>query len=246
MILPRLLRSASDDPCKCHVCCAATSKCHDARKLKKKRGRPSLVVSDTPTQSAIKVCGHCFSKIQRGHSHSKTDCSSRRQKVMNLESLVKSPKTEQIFACRVIDRTNSGELFTLGPKPKRVACTPRSDLKPKKLYSAEGVSTIQKDLNLSNVQTYQLAQDLRLGSGSRKIIETDLRTNLHEINHELDNFFEKRKLRFVVELKGKPSEAFEQWTVVCNDLPKLIDHIISKRNIQEEDALVRNGIDGGG
>ena len=36
-----------------------------------------------------------------------------------------------------------------------------------KVFSFADMSTIQKDLSLSNLQTYKLAEDMKLASGSR-------------------------------------------------------------------------------
>ena len=108
------------------------------------------------------------------------------------------------------------------------------------------MSDIQKDLNLSNHQTYTLAEDIRLASGSRSIIESNLKQNLHEINHQLDNFRHSR-LRFIKEIKGQPTESFEQTAIICDDVDSLIGKVIESRNyLDEEDVLVRIGLDGGG
>ena len=115
------------------------------------------------------------------------------------------------------------------------------------LFSSEDMSDIQKDLNLSNHQTYTLAEDIRLASGSRSIIESNLKQNLHEINHQLDNNFRHSRLRFIKEIKGQPTESFEQTAIICDDVDSLIGKVIESRHyLEEEDVLVRIGLDGSG
>ena len=95
MFHPRLLRSSSTAPCTCYVCIVSTCEGRNALKLKKKPGRPRT--EETPTNRTIQICAHCFASIQRGHSQSKYDCSSRRIKVLNVENIISSPNPEQRF-----------------------------------------------------------------------------------------------------------------------------------------------------
>ena len=46
--------------------------------------------------------------------------------------------------------------------------------------------------------------------------------------------------------KSNIRESFEQHTVIFNDLNGLVDRIIEKREINEENLLVRIGLNGGG
>ena len=105
-------------------------------------------------------------------------------KVTNVERMISSPMTEQRFACRVIDKNDSTSLVTLGPKRKRVECASgpsTKDIQRNTVFSVADMSTIQKDLSLSNLQTYKLAEDMRLALGSRKIIESHLKEKLYAI-----------------------------------------------------------------
>ena len=106
--------------------------------------------------------------------------------------------------------------------------------------------TIQKDLNLNNLQTYKLAEDMRLASISRKIIVIHLNKKLYEINHVFDSYFEELPLQFVAKLRGKLIEQSEQCTVVCNNILLFIDSVIEVRKLDVTNTLMRIGMDGGG
>ena len=86
---------------------------------------------------------------------------------------------------KVIESADGESIATLGPYRKEtvVLLTPK---KPKVLFSATDLSHIQKNHSLSNHQTLLLAEDIRLASGSRCVIENNLRDKLLVRNHELD------------------------------------------------------------
>ena len=57
------------------------------------------------------------------------------------------------------------------------------------LFSAENMSKLQQDLSLSTRQIFRLAENLRACSGSRNIIETQMKEKIIEINHQLEDVF---------------------------------------------------------
>ena len=98
---------------------------------------------------------------------------------------------------------------------------------------------------MSSRKTFALARDIRAASGSRKVIETDLKGKLVQKNHVLDEFFEHRKLDYKVKVTKTKEEIISQHTIVCNDLPTLIDAVIQYRILSDDD-MIRIGLDGGG
>ena len=84
--------------------------------------------------------------------------------------------------------------------------------------------------------------------GNRKSVEPHTREGIDAINHQLDNFFEMRKLVYRREDKEtKAAGHFEQPTVICNNLTGLIDEILRKRQrVEDESLLIKISIDGGG
>ena len=84
--------------------------------------------------------------------------------------------------------------------------------------------------------------------GTRKSVAPQTREEINASNHQLDSFFEIRSLPYRREnSESKVSEIFYQPTVVCNDLPTLVNEIIVKRARQDtESLLVKVSIDGGG
>ena len=63
----------------------------------------------------------------------------------------------------------------------------------------------------------------------------------------MENMFQSKPSTFTfVNEKSNIQESFEQHAVICNDLNGLVDRIIEKSEINEENMLVRIGLDGGG
>ena len=116
----------------------------------------------------------------------------------------------------------------------------------KELFSTADCSGLQKDLGLSNSQTKILLRDIRLGTGSRFIIEKNSFVTIQEKNHQLDSCFELRKLIYHREDKEtKIVKHTELPTIVCSNLPALIDIILQKRQRDKNSVLIRISIDDG-
>ena len=62
---------------------------------------------------------------------------------------------------------------------------------------------IQKDLNLSNNKVLKMAENIRVSTGSRKIIEKDIKGKLRKLNHTLEDLFKTEKCTFVFENKAE-------------------------------------------
>ena len=189
-------------------------------------------------ESSVTLCTKWYGKIGAGIWH---DCT-RKNKVQNM-LLTSTPTTSQRFASRVIDTNDGAPVATLGPNKKHVTPVPTK----KQLYTTESFNIISRDIGLSNRKADRLAQDLRAASGSRTIIEKGTAEKTRELNRQLGDYFESRKCNFRYEdTKTKDMQNFEQHTVVCNDIPGLIDKIIISRNIDAGNSIIRIGLDGGG
>lgn len=234
---PMNMRSLSD--CYCRICVVSSSKNQSALKFKKKSGRPPLPLQESSTDekpAVFKICSHCFSKIYRGSDHSANMCTSRRQKVYNIEKLIEDDAvTRQRLASRTINSFDS-PLATLGSRHKQI----NSSNDGHKL-TIKSVSNIQTDLNLSVRQVHLLAKDLRKESSSRKFIEPGLKKEIYNINHKLDDHYELRLLQYT----NSQNENFDRWTVVCSDLSVFVDYVISTRNLDTSDMILKIGLDGG-
>ena len=237
---PRNLRSV--DLCTCLLCKKATenglTSLVAARKRKKKSGRPKKI--DNTPKEALKVCSACFTKIYQGCRH---QCSSsRRVRVTSIEDLIKSPGTAEALASRCINTNDRGSLKTLSNRDLPI----RKNAVKKQLFSANNLSAMQVDLNLSTRQTFELAKEIRAASGSRKIIEKDLKEKIKERNHVLDSYFEHKMLDYkVIDKETKVEHMISQHTVLCSDVNSLINKVVSLRKLSDH-ALIRIGLDGGG
>ena len=206
-----------------------------SRKNCKKRGRPTTKT----IPEHVKICANCFTKTYRGCSHSVTQYqNSRRIKVSNLME-ISNPTTLQCAASHERDITEV--LLTPFGQPKKV-----EEMK-KELFSTGDCSGLQQDLGLSNSQRKVLLRDIRLATGSRFITEKNFFITIQEKNHQLDNFFELRKLVYRREDKDtKIVKHIELPTIVCSNLPALIEIILQKRQRDKNSFLIKISIDGGG
>ena len=92
-----------------------------------------------------------------------------------------------------------------------------------------------------------MAGDLRKSSGSRNLIEQGMMEAIYEKNRQINEYFEVKTCTFTtVNEKFKSRETFEQKVVLCCNLDALIERMIRERNIDEDNMLIRVGIDGGG
>ena len=99
-----------------------------------------------------------------------------------------------------------------------------------------------------NKATKVFRRDIRISTGSMKSIESRTREKIDAANHQLDEFFEMRKLVYRIEDKEtKVERNIEQPTIVCSNLSSLIDEILSKRKrVDDESILIKISIDAGG
>ena len=165
-----------------------------------------------------------------------------------------SPTSSELLAAKTIRRAigykgNKTSDDIVVPALKKAV----DDIDPtsKRLFSADDMCLIRKDLNLSSRKTLQLCQDLREISGDRKIIEKSCKKKMVEKSHEIDKFFEHTKISFYheVTVEGtnvKHSEHFAQHVIIVNDISGLIDKVIFERNLNEDNLIIRIGLDGGG
>ena len=146
----------------------------------------------------------------------------------NVVNLVNSPTTLQRIASRVITEENGTPLYTLGPNKRAIIKSPTTESNP--IFPGKQLFGIQANLGLSNKQTRVLVQDIRLSVGSRKAVEKGFKECLVQNSHIFDDYFKLVKISYIkIDKDTLISENFEQYTVVCNDLPKLIDLIVEKK-----------------
>ena len=94
----------------------------------------------------------------------------------------------------------------------------------KALFSSADCTGMQHDLGLTNLQTMILLCNIRFATGYQKVIEKNVLIMIPEKNHQLDTFFELSKLVYrLEEKKTKIIKNMESPTIVCSDLPRLIN-----------------------
>ena len=161
---------------------------------------------------------------------------SRRTKIINVGEIT-SPTTLQRAASRIEE-----EPVTPLGRPNNI-----SEVK-KELFSARDCAGIQQDLNLTQTKTKVLLRGVRCVGGSKTIIEKNAYKTIQDRNHRLDEFFELRQLTYRrVDKEDQVAKNVEVPTIVCSDLPGLIEKVMEEREREDsESILIKISIDGGG
>ena len=201
-------------------------------------------------------CTKCFSVLARGYPHSCTKTQfvrniaglasdygtpTAKEKVAStlFQDKIQSSVSENIDNSVRISRSNTRPLILKHTDPSTSHC--------KKLFSAQDISAMQKDLDLSNSQTLRLATHLRTATQSRKIIQSNLDTELRGINHSLDDLYTVATEKFLLsgEITDSTNVNFvERPFVFCNRIEELIKRIHLFRS--KSYGHVKIGLDGGG
>ena len=171
----------------------------------------------TKTPTTFKVCSNCFSKLYSGCSHAVEQCRYSRRIKVDNIIGLTSPST----LLRVASRNNQEDDASAIPLGRK-----------------QTKKEVRKELFTSD-DLFEMKQSLQLSDAMLKVQDN---------NHRLDDYFEIRNLTYRRKDKEtKVEKIFEQLTVVCNNLPELIDMILEKRGREwGENILIRLGIDGGG
>ena len=74
---------------------------------------------------------------------------------------------------------------------------------------------MQEDLGLSGTQMKNLLQDLRVATGSQKVVEGKAFEKIQTRNHRLDDFFELKDLVYNVKTKTQRSPAMSKYQPFC-------------------------------
>ena len=158
--------------------------------IKLKRSRPT----SKPVPSHIIISSNCFSTITKGSNRTALQVkNSERTKVEKLVNISSPSTLQRAASCE--RQTSDYPVAPLGrPKKKQ------EELK-KALFLSTDCKSKQQDLGFSNSQTNILFRDIRLGSGSEKVIEKNAFIMIQEKNHQLDTFFELSKLVYCLEEK---------------------------------------------
>ena len=153
---------------------------------KKKRGRPKD--TSVPVAQTKKICNRCLSDIYRGCRHYCRSDRYRIKKVNNAETLISTPTSSEKLAARTIRKSIgynsiSNDDFMVPALKKAM-----DQVAPKRLFSADDMCIVRKDLNLSTRKMLQLCQDLREISDDRKIIEKSFKRKMVDMSHKIEKF----------------------------------------------------------
>ena len=143
-----------------------------------KKERPAAAERTTP--NCYKVVSYCFQRRYHASNQSVSKCwSSWQNKVSHIGGLVSGQTTLQRVTSHVITNIVDTLLSNLGPK-KKLICT---SAKTNTSFTREQLFQFQADLSLSNMQTRVFAQDLRVVTGSRKVVKYGFKKNLTKTSH---------------------------------------------------------------
>lgn len=266
---PMPTRSAS--ACTCLLCKVGRSNYTNAAQIqlpaRDKPGRPLGATADrhesghlsyvdvspqtTHRTERVSMCSYCLTPLRKGKSHLCTR-TSRHANLSQLCSLDSGSNSDLKIASTILkDNTtamNSQELslpLSGGGHGLKIVIKPEQNQKPTVL-SAENVSKIQVDMNLTMNQTRKLATHIRSANQSRHSIEPNLQRKLMAKSHQLDEHFTVTTVDFTENDKSTASGyiAKPAHTVYCHDLTSFIDAVMEYRDLTE--AEIKISVDGGG
>lgn len=244
---PPITRSSPS--CSCIVCVKARNNIRP--KTCSRQGRPPSTYKSKDCailkKIPVRLCQFCLTVVSRGKGH---NCSSstRLQNITNLAAAISPKESEKVASAILKDKSSkevspSLSLATSSGRPVRVAVFPPLYEKSQQVLSAEYLSKIQLDLNLSTNETNKLASHIRIATKDRTSVEAHSREKLKIFNHSLDKFFAVEEMEFV-----HGSTQTRKSIVYCNHVDNMIQYIIQKRNMNSDDQDVhfKISIDGGG
>lgn len=215
-------------------------------------GRPPSSQQPMPTSSgkpkAIKLCSFCLTTLARGCPH---ECT-KTMRVENLQGLAQcgTPKLKEKVAAGLVDQklkaAGSATITLARSAGKSLVLTHGVSNLKRKLFTAEDMSSIQTDMNLSNTQIFHLAGHIRTATASRSCIQTQLKTELHDRNHQLDHLFSLSSQTDFVIVEHSDGNVIKTKNlfVFCNDVNDFIQEVQQKHKKAYTNTKI--GIDGGG
>ncbi|KAJ8671673.1 hypothetical protein QAD02_002932 [Eretmocerus hayati] len=207
-------------------------------------------VSQQKDSNIEKKCKDCLSLIARGRSHQCNEAT----RIENLKALLASTPTKSAEAAisstlRSLASKNSNSSsasvlsLTTAGRPMRVGIEPKLNPKPTLQIAAKDIIVMQNNLNLSQNDTLEIARTLREVTNNRRVIESNLKSQLSFVIHSVDEFFCSKKQNFFV-TKGNSKEEVELTVVYRRDLEGLIEFVKEKRGVSN--VFLKIGLDGGG
>ena len=236
--------------CTCLVCRIAKSRGTLSKDLadeiaKVKRGRPKTA------EEKGEICPKCLTEKRRGRPH---PCNNSAM-LQNLDKRLPQKSKEQFTSHQLKKLAESSNSSAGGPStvmvstggPKLPVTVGNIEKAKKNLqFSHTDMNRIQSDLNLSDNQAEKLARDMRV-VGGRDIIQPNLRGATAQVHRSLDTFFDIKTVSFEIS-KNEETKMYdreERTSVVCNDTPGLIKHLISERGLNPAITLTKFTLDGG-
>ena len=207
----KFLRSCGGERCQCSMCKIAHSHFNVQRKMKPKRGRPRVADNTPRPGETKKVCSYCIAVIYPGCRHRCYQDRHRSKKVENVTKLLATPKSSQLLASKIVKGSKDDSMIP----SLRYALDTYSRKATTKLYSADDMCLIRKELNLSTRQTLTLGKALRNKAtkiGRRGVLESSLKKKLFDKSHTLDDYFEHETISFL-----RYVEVDKNWKPVVKD-----------------------------
>lgn len=261
-------RSASKNPCECHLCNLARLRSGTNLAGNFESVSPSKPVTfvGSPNSKASrhgrvtkveKRCNKCLSKLKPGATH-RCNKTSRLNNIATFleESESDSSKSKQQLAAKLLKQVgatkkNAGDgknksaisLSQLRGKPLNVCLNAKeSNTFCKNLLTAEDFNKIKTSFQLSCRTTVGIASVIRVAVKKRNIVEPNLKKNLQKLTHNVDEFFKVEDVEFISEKKSEETKS-QETLVFCNDLEGFLKFV--KETRQESSVHLKFGIDAG-
>ena len=242
-IVPFTTQTRSDCGPKCFCPICKTARLSGKNIPKRKKGHPS---ANSDLILPIRLCGSCKSPYGRGKSH-KCSVSTLRNNLREMCSSL-DKNTQELLAASVIkscDKAlNEVALYSGGPNPLRV-CVGAS----KALSTTIDVSEItkwQNTLSASNNEMKRKVIPFVRSIFGRDSVASNIVPQLQMRDKRCSDFFDCISHEFESYRNEEAEMAVLKPVIFCIDVPGFIDMICSQRDINQDEAFFKIGIDSGG
>lgn len=184
-------------------------------------------------------CPRCKISIPKNEKHDK--CSKPEMRKRMVDMTLEHPKSGSMAAAALLKHKPASPKGTLylsqqkgGPKLP-VSIGHAASKESPKIISTSSISSMQKEMNLSNNQTKSLTIMLNDCSG-KKIVETGTRAKLANRAHKIAHFHARSE----VTVQGEKHPALH-----ITNLDSFVEHVLDERGLKLSDVIIRISLDFG-
>ena len=195
------------------------------------------------------LCPDCYTSLQGGADHRCVPAAPVALQMMEVDEKSEEERAAKVVRQKLVTEASTSRgkeygtltLATGGP-PIHVEVK-RPNPPPTGTATTSSLIGHMKDYNLSMNQLKKEQQFIR-GIFGRKSVEAHAGIKIAEATHEMDRFFDVKRMEFT-EKDGKTFKKIERPVVYVKDITELICYVLKKNDMEEEKTMLKIGIDDG-